>query len=68
MADITVEQARERQVCRVCGLPIHYPSLPGVWWEHEDWPLRQGEGMASKNETEFAHSACLADGHPFGQA
>jgi hypothetical protein len=67
---ITLKQAKEHKLCRVCGLPIYYLSLPGAWWENENPHQRRGDGLASKNETELAHSACLVeqDLHPFVQA
>lgn len=46
---MTVEEARERRVCRVCGEAIHAPGGPLAL------TLNYGE--------EFAHTSCLPCGH-----
>jgi len=63
---MTVRQAQERRVCRVCGRPIDYPSYPNGWWEHEQVSaVRHGEEVSTKNGAEYAHTACLENDVPF---
>lgn len=59
---LTVEQAREARVCRLCMIPVIQPS-ERIWMENDDYPADKGERLTVRNGTEFAHSAC-ADGDP----
>jgi hypothetical protein len=57
---LTVSQARQQHVCRVCGGPINFPSA--IWWEGEGAEAGRGTGATFKDGAEFAHTACLTWG------
>lgn len=55
---LTVQEAREKRVCRICEQPIQTQGSP------KDWPILFGEMTYPLQVTlnfgeEFAHTACL---------
>jgi hypothetical protein len=63
---LTVEEARERRVCRVCEIPIIGVLAP-MGWAHEYGHMTYPDRITLNFGEEFAHTACLeAQGAPGG--
>jgi hypothetical protein len=56
---ISVEAARESQVCRVCRQPLANPSPQSGLWLDDNGPARPYEAGQFGDGAEFAHVACL---------
>jgi hypothetical protein len=57
---VTVQEARERKVCRICGQPVSNPKA-----QPKDWQTEFGErlfpypALTLNFGDEFAHTACI---------
>lgn len=60
---MTVQEARERNVCRICGEPIkNVGGQPKGWQEEFGQRLFPPPAITLNFGDEYAHTACLPEG------